>query len=71
MIGSNQNKKYKEWHVNGIVCIVGEMPHFIPKQLVVRFTSDRIGRSLSIADEKEGIMFDIPMDAIIEDLKNE
>ena len=35
------------------------------RDFTVRYTADKIGKSLSIADEKRGLMFHIPMNELI------
>ena len=61
---------YKEWDVHGIVTSFqqGIIPRFMNKRFVVRYTDDEVGKSLSIADERSGVMFQIPFDAIYKDI---
>ena len=40
-----------------------------PQKYTVRYTSDKVGKSLSITDEETGVMFLIPFDAISKDIK--
>jgi len=35
------------------------------RDFTVRYTADQIGKSLSIADEKRGLMFHIPIDELL------
>ncbi len=59
----------KSWRVEGIEASFQKgMPRMVKKSLVVRYTSDQIGKSLSISDDNAGFMFEIPMDFIIKDL---
>ena len=41
----------------------------IPKDLAVRITSDAHGKSMSISDDEGGLMLMIPLEPIIERLK--
>lgn len=41
----------------------------IPKDLAVRITSDARGKSMSISDDEGGMMLMIPLEPIIERLK--
>ena len=53
------------WNVNGIVSTASPNGYSMtPKKLCVRYTSDSIGKSLSIADEQLGIMLQVPFDFI-------
>lgn len=55
----------KTWFVNGIVTSFQKgMPRMMKKKFCVRYTSDKIGKSLSIADEVSGVMFQIPFDEL-------
>ncbi len=56
---------YKSWNETGF--IITEKG-FIPTKFVVRYTADKIGKSLSIADEENGVMFQIPMDRISKEI---
>lgn len=58
---NNDKKLRAEWQVAGITHSEKGMT---PKKLIVRYTSDAIGKSLSIADEELGIMLQIPFDGI-------
>ena len=40
-----------------------------PTKITVRMSSDSIGKTLSLADEKENIMLVIPLEPIARDLK--
>lgn len=54
-----------EWNVDGMVsCVTPKGAIMHPKKLCVRYTSDSIGKSLSIADEQLSIMLQIPFDFI-------
>ena len=56
------------WNIKGLVFTTAPQPKTAQgmreKQFVVRYTADNIGKSLSIADEKSGVMFQIPFDGI-------
>lgn len=39
------------------------------KKLTVRLMQDNKGKSLSIADEQEGIMLEIPLEPVLKELK--
>lgn len=55
----------KTWFVNGIVTSFQKgMPRMMKKKFCVRYTSDKIGKSLSIADEVSGVMFQVPFDEL-------
>ena len=56
----------KVFEVDGLIIVEAG---FLPKKLVVRYSSDQIGKSLSIADDKEGVMFQVPFDEIYEKIK--
>lgn len=60
----------KIWDVNGIIWATGPQgdicPIFTP--LVVRYTSDAAGKSLSISDDVHGLMLEVPFDAIEKEL---
>ena len=56
----------KTFKVDGIIFVEAVM---IKTKLVVRYTADEIGKSLSIADEHQGVMFQIPFDKIYEQIK--
>ena len=59
------SNRTREWFVNGIVTSFQKgMPRMMKKKFCVRYTSDKIGKSLSIADEKSGVMFQIPFDEL-------
>ena len=66
-------KIYKQWKVDGLLVSVNQSstsaPVMIRKRLVVRYTSDKIGKSLSISDDDNGIMFEVPVDAIEKDIR--
>ena len=63
----------KMWEVTGMVTDTRDNVGFTikPKPLVVRYTSDMLGKSLSIADEDLGIMLQIPLDQIYKDITEE
>ena len=63
----------KTWKVNGLVFLTGTQKFLgmHKKKFVVRYTSDEIGKSLSIADEKSGVMFQIPFDSILKQIMEE
>lgn len=59
------SSRTREWFVNGIVTSFQKgMPRMMKKKFCVRYTSDKIGKSLSIADEVSGVMFQIPFDEL-------
>lgn len=64
----NRDKKMRAtWKIKGLV---GTNLGMITKDFVVRYTSDNIGKSLSIADEANGVMFQIPFDAVYKEICN-
>lgn len=59
------SNRTRTWFVNGIVTSFQKgMPRMMKKKFCVRYTSDKIGKSLSIADEASGVMFQIPFDEL-------
>ena len=52
--------------VNGVISKISaeKIEYIKPTRLVVRTTSDEIGESLSIADEKSGIMMQIAVESV-------
>ena len=67
-------KIYKRWRVDGLLVAMNEGTPTSPtimrnKKFEVQYTSDKEGKSLSIADEGNGIMFVIPVDAIEKDIR--
>ena len=60
----------KSWKVDGLIVTTAPQPEtrMIPKKLVVRYTSDMRGKSLSIADEVSGIMLQVPFDQIYKEI---
>ena len=44
---------------------------FLPRRtkITARMTKDKVGKSLSLADEKEGIMIEIPLEPIEKELR--
>ena len=67
-------KIYKRWEVDGLLFTQNEGTPTSPsimrnKKFFVQYTSDKTGKSLSIADEANGIMFMIPVDAIEKDIR--
>lgn len=66
------NKFYKEWPVQGLrIKVSGSGHSMVKRELWVRYAKDAAGESLSIADENEGLMFEIPFDGMLERLKKE
>lgn len=60
---------YKEWEVEGLKCkYERNRPNFKRRKLTVRYTSDEIGKSLSIADEYSNVMLSVPVDRIIKEI---
>lgn len=64
-------KEYKQWLVEGIKTTFpnGKIPRQEYRKFCVRYTSDREGMSLSIADEQDLEMFHIPLEPLKEILK--
>ena len=59
----------KSWRVEGIEASYQKgLPRMVKKNLIVRYTSDKIGKSLSISDDNAGFMFEIPMDWILDEI---
>ena len=60
------------WKVKGILHITSPQPlehrGMHPKNYVVRYTADNLGKSLSMADENNGVMFQIPFDGIYNEI---
>lgn len=56
------------WNIKGVLHTTAPQPKTAQgmreKQFLVIYTADSIGKSLSIADEKSGVMFQIPFDGI-------
>lgn len=64
-----RNKNTKTWETEGILTSFQKgFPQFQKRRLTVRYTSDKVGKSLSIADEGNGVMFQIPFDAIYHEI---
>lgn len=61
------------WKIKGLVFTTAPQPQqaMAEKAFTVRYTSDAIGKSLSIADEKSGVMFQIPFDGIYKEITKE
>ena len=69
----------KTWDVNGIIWATDRNGNNVPvfttldmcpifAPLVVRYTSDAVGKSLSISDDVHGLMLEVPFDAIEKEL---
>lgn len=60
----------KTWEVNGIIWATDRKGNGVPvfTNLVVRYTSDTVGKSLSISDDVHGLMLEVPFDAIEKEL---
>lgn len=58
------------WNVDGLVFLMPpqERQGFTPKKFVVRYSDDEMGKTLSISDEKSGVMFSIPFEEILKDM---
>lgn len=58
------------WDLTGMVTDARDPKGYTiqPKTLVVRYKSDKIGKSLSIADEDLGILLQIPFDQIYKEI---
>ena len=64
-----RNKNTKTWETEGILTSYQKgFPQFQKRRLTGRYTSDKVGKSLSIADEGNGVMFQIPFDAIYHEI---
>lgn len=68
-------KRTKEWFVDGFATVYQNgkgkptlLPRIMKKRFCVRYTSDKVGKSLSIADEKSGVMFQVPFDTLYEEI---
>ena len=59
------------WDIEGIVFTMAPQTHerVIRKKLAVRYQSDNLGKSLSIADEESGLMLEIPFDGILKEIE--
>lgn len=65
-----KNKNTKTWTVEGLIASYHlGFPQFAKRRFVVRYTSDKVGKSLSISDEDLGVMFQVPFDAIIREIQ--
>ena len=60
----------KTWEVDGVVWATDRKGNVVPvfTNLVVRYTSDALGKSLSISDDTHGLMLQVPFDAIEKEL---
>lgn len=60
----------KTWEVDGVIWATDRKGNTYPvfTNLVVRYTSDTVGKSLSISDDVHGLMLQVPFDAIEEEL---
>lgn len=57
-----RNKNTKTFEVDGLIVSYQKgFPQFAKRRFAVRYTSDKVGKSLSIADEGNGVMFQIPL----------
>lgn len=56
----------QSWKTEGLVFLTDPQPKttMAKKKFIVRYQKDEIGESLSIADEKSGVMFQIPFEEI-------
>lgn len=56
----------KTWEVDGVIWATGPQGEVCPifTTLVVRYKSDIVGKSLSISDDVNGLMLQVPFDAI-------
>ena len=68
-----KEKFFKTWRVKGLIILADhddpDKASMTPQKDTVRYTSDKVGKSLSITDEETGVMFLIPFDAISKDIK--
>lgn len=60
----------KIWKVDGVIWATDRKGNGVPvfTNLVVRCTSDTVGKSLSISDDVHGLMLQVPFDAIEKEL---
>lgn len=60
----------KIWEVDGVAWITLQEGNTYPvfTNLVVRYMSDTVGKSLSISDDVHGLMLQVPFDAIEKEL---
>ena len=66
------NKNTKTWETEGILTSFQKgFPQMQRRRLTVRYTSDSCGKSLSIADEDNGVMFQIPFEGIYREIMKE
>ena len=69
----SKEKFFKTWRVKGLIVLADhddpDKAKMNPYKFTVRYTSDKVGKSLSITDEETGVMFMIPFDAISKDIK--
>ena len=58
----------KIWEVDGIIWATNLQGGMCPifAKLTVRYTSDAVGKSLSISDDVHGLMLQVPFDEIEE-----
>lgn len=69
----SKDKFFKTWSIEGLLVLADhdnpDKASMSPQKYTVRYTSDKVGKSLSITDEETGVMFMIPFDAISKDIK--
>jgi len=60
----------KIWEVDGVIWATDRKgdTYQVFTNLVVRYTSDTVGKSLSISDDVHGLMLQVPFDAIEKEL---
>lgn len=71
MIGPNMDDTIptKVWEVDGFTIVdVCKGFRFNPTKLTVRYTSDKVGKTLSISDDMGGFMFQVPFDEIFKEI---
>ena len=67
-----RNTRTKTWQTEGILTSFQKgFPQFQKRRLTVRYTSDKAGKSLSISDDNNGVMFQIPFDGILQEIMKE
>lgn len=65
----NDTKSTKEWEVDGFSIVdVCKGFRVNPIKLTVRYTSDKVGKTLSISDDMGGFMFQVPFDEIFKEI---
>lgn len=53
--------------VNGLICVQEKKGiRMIQGKITLRATRDKLGQSISLTDEKNGVMFEIPVEPVLD-----